>query len=133
LSPSASAAPSAPLILVVDDDDDSVHLVRDVLERHAYAVVVASNGKAALDGLVEEQGIEPSLILLDLRMPTLSGWEFLAIVKSYVRLSSIPVIVMTAGAVRPEAMRHGTVAAWLQKPFTPDDLLAAVRAHVRVP
>jgi CheY-like chemotaxis protein len=83
-------------ILIVDDDDDNRGLLSALLSEIGYSVVEAKNGSRALDLLVSERQIEPCLIVLDLHMPEMSGREFLAVVCSYVRLSRIPVIVLTA-------------------------------------
>src|SRR4051794_7207155 len=101
----------APIVLVVEDDDDIRDCVQDLLEGAGYEVIPACNGKQALDYL--HAAPAPALILLDLMMPLVSGWEFLREVKRDARLSLISVVVTTAvGRDRPPG-----VNAILKKPF----------------
>ncbi len=85
-------------ILVVDDDPDIRAVIGTVLEEEGYHVVCAENGRRALDVL--DGGYKPCLILLDLRMPTMSGWEFLDERRRRPALSEIPVAVLSAEADR---------------------------------
>src|SRR5688572_15412008 len=82
-------------VLVVDDEDEGRELLRDALEDAGYVVVEASNGKEALTLLTTAGSPEPCLIVLDLNMPVMTGWELLAIVKGYYRLSRIPILVIS--------------------------------------
>ena len=114
-------------VLVVDDHDDSRQLVAAILQKEGYEVVQAANGRQALDFLVSDGKTEPCLILLDLAMPVMSGWEFLTIVKSYHRLASIPVVVTSGVQNESEALRHGAIADYLPKPVEPSVLLGKIR------
>lgn len=116
-------------ILVVDDDDDTRELVRNLLEADGYVVIEAKNGKAALDALVSKPTTEPCLILLDLEMPIMSGWEFLAIVKSYARLARIPVVIVSGTEPHAETLARQAVAAWIRKPCPPEQLASIVEEH----
>ena len=119
-------------VLIVDDDDDSRSILRQVLEVEGHAVVEARDGKAALDILVSDRTQEPSLIVLDLQMPLMSGWELLAIIKSYNRLSNIPVVIVSATEPHAETLARGTIAAWIQKPADTTELVRLARAHARI-
>jgi CheY-like chemotaxis protein len=125
--PRDGATPAKPAtILVVEDDDGIRDIIGDVLEEGGYDVIPASNGKQALDYLVNMDE-PPALILLDLMMPIVNGWECLRAIKRNRRSSSIPVIVMTAvGRDRPTG-----VDAVLNKPFRIADLLSAVLHFAR--
>lgn len=79
-------------ILVVDDEAESREALAELLLNEGYAVVCAENGRRALDCL---SGMTPALIILDLVMPVMSGWEFLAQKKRDARLQSVPVVVVT--------------------------------------
>jgi CheY-like chemotaxis protein len=115
-------------ILIVDDDDDNRGLLSALLSEIGYSVVEAKNGSRALDLLVSERQIEPCLIVLDLHMPEMSGREFLAVVCSYVRLSRIPVIVLTGSEQEAgEPIKHGAVQGCFRKPMEVEPLLEAVR------
>ncbi|RYZ07576.1 MAG: response regulator [Myxococcales bacterium] len=95
-------------ILVVDDSEDSRVTLREMLESMGLPVVEAQNGQEALELLTQEPGAKVQLILLDLDMPRMSGWELLKLLKSYVRLSRIPVVVISrhAGELSAEEARR---------------------------
>ena len=114
-------------ILVIDDAADSRELLRTVLEGTGYSVLEASNGEEALRLLTAASAPEPRLIVLDLNMPVMTGWEFLAIVKSYHRLSRIPVLVIS-GQLHDDALGHGAIAHRLSKPIAVEELLGTVGA-----
>src|SRR5579863_2045127 len=85
-----------PTILVVDDDADCREMLSDLLSRAGYAVACAKNGREALDYISSSI---PSLMILDLMMPIMSGWELLARQKADPMLESLPVIVMSASGL----------------------------------
>jgi CheY-like chemotaxis protein len=85
----------ATCVLVVDDDDDIRGLVEEVLADGGYATAGMPNGQVALDWLLTSPAL-PSLILLDLMMPEMDGWEFLARLEKEPRLRRIPVALMSA-------------------------------------
>jgi CheY-like chemotaxis protein len=106
-------------VLVVEDDRDIRECMADALEMEGYAVSSASHGREALEKL--HGGLRPDLILLDLLMPIMSGWEFRQAQLADPLLSGIPVVIVSAsapGSARPD--RH------LPKPFGIDELLAIV-------
>jgi CheY-like chemotaxis protein len=86
--------PDAAPIFVVDDDLDLRETLGELLAEEGYAIRLLENGRAALDLL--RSGVRPRLILLDLMMPEMSGWEFRAVQLSDEALRTIPVVVMTA-------------------------------------
>jgi DNA-binding response OmpR family regulator len=114
-------------ILVVEDDLNLRQIVSLNLRKRDYLVVEASNGRQALKLVAGEQ---PDLILLDLAIPSLSGWKVLTAIKNHHNLHKIPVIVMTAFAAETERERAlGMGAAvYLIKPFDVATLLQEV-AH----
>jgi CheY-like chemotaxis protein len=115
------------LIFVVDDDLDHVFDCKEFLENEGFVVVQAGDGRKAIKLLMDESREPPAVILLDLSMPIMDGWEFLAVVKSYVRLHAIPVILISGYAPTLDPVKHGTIAAYLHKPFHPDEILTLVR------
>jgi CheY-like chemotaxis protein len=120
--PQDGFAGGARTILLVEDDGDIRDIIGDILERCGYDVIPAGNGKQAIDYLAAGEEL-PALIVLDLMMPIVSGWELLRVIGQDPRTASIPVVVITAvGGDRP----HG-VAAVLKKPFGVADIVAAVR------
>jgi DNA-binding response OmpR family regulator len=114
-------------VLVVEDDEETRVALRDLLEEEGYPVVEAENGQQALDIMVDAQAVEPCLIVLDMVLPRLSGWDFLGILSRYIRLSRIPVVIVSART--PEELEDGPVVAWIQKPFDIGELLSVVNAH----
>jgi CheY-like chemotaxis protein len=109
----------APTVLVVDDDRDICDIIAEALALAGHRVLIASNGRMALD---QARRTCPDLIVLDLMMPVMSGWEFLEARREDPALVSVPVIVDTAFS---ETQVDGA-AVILQKPFDVDTLLAAV-------
>ncbi len=83
-----------PVVLVIDDDADIRDALRDVLEVEGFAVVEAADGQQALNYLYGHA--KPAVILLDLFMPVMNGWEFARHLRSHSQLCQIPVIAVTA-------------------------------------
>jgi len=110
------------LIMVVEDDDALSEASRSVLEDQEYDVISAEDGKAALKRL--QTGPIPDLIVLDLRMPIMDGWEFRARQKNDPRLKSIPIVACSADA-SPQAVAI-SADAYLKKPFDSAVLVTTV-------
>lgn len=109
-------------IMVVDDDDDIRDILAMMLSGEGFPIVTAADGAAALDTL--RSGTEPALILLDLRMPRVSGYEVLETLKREGRFAGIPVVVMSGdSSARAVASSLGADAC-LEKPVEYDDVLA---------
>jgi CheY-like chemotaxis protein len=115
-------------VLLVEDDLDIRDVLQDVLEAEGYDVIPAANGKQALDFLTLNDPPGADLVILDLMMPMVSGWEVLERMARDRRLADIPVIVVSAVA-REKPPRAYT---FLRKPFTLETLSRAVR-HCLVP
>ncbi len=111
------------LILVVEDEADVRDFVEAVLEAEGYRVVGASNGLDALEQITQQR---PDAILLDMRLPTMDGWQFAKELRAR-QNSNIPIIVMTALQARQIA-KEISAKGFLQKPFDITDLLNAVRS-----
>jgi CheY-like chemotaxis protein len=114
------------LILVVDDDEIILSTVEFLLVDEGYCVRLASNGQEAL-ACVQQQ--PPALILLDMKMPIMDGWAFVAAYRSQPGPHA-PIVVMTAA--HEPADRASAVAAesYIAKPFDIDQLLTLVRTYV---
>jgi CheY-like chemotaxis protein len=113
-------------VLLVDDDAELREALREVLDDAGYSVTLAADGVEAL-GLIHASARAPDLILLDLRMPRMSGWGVLAALRSSPLLVQTPVIVLSADLLATPA---GAVA-WLRKPVAATQLLSTLRS-VRV-
>src|SRR5262249_9385487 len=118
--------PDAPLILVVEDDSDTRELVIEVLREDGYRVAGAGNGQEALEILAREPR-PPALILLDLMMPVMNGWEFLDVMTRVKGMTAVLVLVLSADPARQLAAQRGVVAV-IGKPFDLGRLLRLVRA-----
>jgi CheY-like chemotaxis protein len=113
------------LILVVDDDEDIRYALGDTLEAEGYRVVLAEDGRDALDKL---RGLPapPCMILLDLMMPNMDGLQFRAAQQGDPKLSGIPVVILSADSqVKQKAAALG-VAACMAKPVRIADLLTMI-------
>jgi chemotaxis family two-component system sensor histidine kinase/response regulator PixL len=120
--------PTPPDILLVDDDPNIRHCMTALLELQGYAVAIAADGWQALEYL--RQNRLPRLILLDLVMPEMDGWEFLHQRRHNPELRPVPVVVLSAVACvhGPDAMALGA-AGVLDKPFRLEDVLATARRY----
>ena len=114
-----------PKILVIDDDLNVCKLMRANLATREYQVSISADGET---GLKQAALNPPDLILLDLKMPGMSGWDVLMALKNSSKLRKIPVIIMTAWITAGEdyGIRGGN-AAFLNKPFSVDDVKEAIR------
>lgn len=110
-------------ILAVDDDEAILDLVQMALEDEGYGVLPAHDGAEAL-GLLRESN--PSLILLDMRMPQVNGWEFAEAYRKF-PAPHVPIVVMTAGRDARDAARDIGAACHIGKPFDVDNLIDVVR------
>jgi CheY-like chemotaxis protein len=114
-------------ILVVEDDTATRVAMTMVLQGTGYTVTEAGNGQEALDQL--RVAPPPCLILLDLMMPVMDGWQFRARQRQDPTLAAIPVVVISAdGGVQQKARALGA-AGFLQKPIEVDELLDTVQRH----
>ena len=111
-------------ILIVDDDMDVRGTIADVLADEGVDVAVAENGLVALEVL--EGGLRPDVILLDMMMPEMDGWEFRAEQRKRPDLASIPVVVFTAHGISSDAADQLGAQGVLKKPFRFADLLQTV-------
>ena len=116
-------------VLVVDDSPQNIGLVMEVLKEH-YRLIVAISGEKALQIL--GSGQRPDLILLDVMMPRMDGYEVISILKKDKRFSAIPVIFLTASGDFSDQKKGLDMGAvdYVTKPFNPALLLARVNNHV---
>lgn len=112
-------------VLVVEDDGDLVALMELVLSDAGHRVRTAQDGVAALALVAEEM---PGLILLDMRMPGMNGWEFAREFRArYGRAA--PIVVVTAAENARARAAEVDADGWLEKPFEIDDVLGLVARH----
>lgn len=121
--------PGTKIVLVIEDEAEIQNFTCRVLELEGYGVLCAEDGATGLE-LLRENPVD--LVLLDLRLPVRNGWSVLAHMKSEPVLATIPVIVFTASAGRPQhdrAFRLGA-AGYLVKPLSAKSLKRAVAAII---
>jgi CheY-like chemotaxis protein len=119
-------------VLVVDDDRVTREALSNALSAGGYAVAEAADGAAALSHW--QSGLAPRLVVLDLMMPVMDGWQFLAERQKDAALASVPVLVLTAArGIDGSGLRAMGAEDVLQKPVDPDDVLAAVRRYCLPP
>ena len=115
-------------ILVVDDEARMRKLVKDFLTIKGFTVIEAEDGEQAVDIFFKQKDI--SLIILDVMMPKMDGWEVLKTVRQY---SQVPVIMLTAKTEDGDKITGLTLGAddYIAKPFNPLELVARVKAQLR--
>jgi len=120
------------VVLVIDDDPELRVSIASLLRSHGYRVIEAQHGKDGLDRLSEER---PDVILLDLNMPVMDGWEFRTEQQRLVdeRLAAVPVLLCTAELNGDKYKEDLNAAALLEKPLDLDRMLDAVKTAVRGP
>ena len=119
--PCSGASSHRPCVLVVDDEPEVRTVVSRCLESVGYDVRLAGHGREALELIASAR---PEVVLLDLQMPVMDGWELLDELNR--RRLALPVVCITAGSVsRAETRRFG-ITGWVTKPFNLDDLFCAV-------
>ena len=114
------------IVLVVDDDKSNIGVAEAVLTHYGAQVLSASNGE---EGLKLLDTINPTLILLDLSMPKLSGWEMLKRLRDTPKTASIPVIAVTAHAMRGDKQRvlDAGFNGYIPKPFAPANFIQDIQ------
>jgi two-component system, chemotaxis family, chemotaxis protein CheY len=116
-------------ILAVDDDEGIRGFVQMALEDEGYGVLLARDGVEALELL---ERTRPELILLDMRMPQMNGWQFIEAYRQAFE-SHAPIVVMTAGRDAAQAASQVGASGHLAKPFDLHDLIALVERYVPGP
>jgi two-component system alkaline phosphatase synthesis response regulator PhoP len=121
---------TAARILVVDDDQEIVRIVRAYLEKAGYQVLIAYNGETALHSLRHDH---PALVVLDLMLPDRDGWDITRLVRSDPDLAAMPIIMLTARIDDTDKIIGLELGAddYITKPFNPREVVARVRALLR--
>lgn len=118
-------------ILVVDDEPGIVDIAKANLEGYGYLVIPAYDGEEALR-MIKSQ--KPDLVVLDILMPEMDGWDVLEQIESQPEFSGIPVIMLTARASDEDVLRGLETGAveYMTKPFYPQELVAAIKINLDV-
>ena len=113
-------------VVCIEDEPEMIDLVRLILSRKGFEVIGANGGIEGLEVVREE---EPDLILLDLMMPDMDGWEVYQQIKADAKLRNIPVVVVTAKAQSIDkvlGLHIAKVDDYITKPFGPEELRASI-------
>lgn len=113
-------------IICIEDEQEMIELVKLILSRRGYEVFGAQGGR---EGLELIKAVKPNLVLLDLMMPDMDGWEVYQVMKSDDTMKTIPVIVVTAKAQSIDkvlGLHIAKVDDYITKPFGPSELLSSV-------
>lgn len=115
--------------MIVEDDDDTRMMVQMILEAQSYTVVACPGGKEALEALDTE---EPALILLDLMMPEMNGYDVLVHLKQRPETQNIPVVLLTAKGTGDDIIVGYQYGAdyYIPKPFTTEQLLYGIKLFI---
>ena len=117
------------LVLVIEDQEDNRRIVRDLLTSAGYEVTEAVTGE---DGITAAEAHRPNLILMDVQLPGLNGYEATRRIKANPALRHIPIIVVTSYALSGDDVKafEAGCDAYVSKPFSPRELLAKIREFV---
>ncbi len=114
-------------IVCIEDDPKTIDLVKLILRREGFDVTGISSGR---DGLAAIEQVRPHLVLLDLMMPDMDGWEVYQAMRAHESMKEIPVIVLTAKAQSIDkvlGLHIAKVNDYITKPFSPTELVRSVR------
>ena len=116
-------------ILVVEDQEDNRRILRDLLTSAGYEVIEAVTGE---EGVSSAESHRPDLILMDLQLPVLDGYEATRRIKANPALSQIPIIAVSSYALNGDDIKafDAGCEAYISKPFSPRELLAKMREYL---
>ncbi len=118
-------------ILVVDDEIDTLNLVKMILETESYKVQIAQDGQEAFSRISQEK---PDLILLDIKMPGMNGYEICRKLKRSPETATVPIIMFSASDSNTKTrVREAGADGFMLKPFTIEQLLDVVKKHLNQP
>jgi len=116
-------------ILIVEDQEDNRTILRDVLSTVGYDLIEAFNGE---DGVRLAQTERPDLILMDIQLPKMDGYEATQQIKSIAELKTVPIIAVTSYALSGDEAKARAAGCdgYIAKPFSPRELLAKIRKYL---
>ncbi len=127
----ATATQDHDTALIVEDDDQISYLLRFILEREGFKVELAADGRAA-QSLLERMS-PPALVMLDVMLPFIDGYQLLDMVRAREDWRDVPVLMLTAKSQEKDIVRalDAGAADYLVKPFKPDELRARIKRLVK--
>jgi DNA-binding response OmpR family regulator len=123
---------TATSILIIEDDEHIAQVLKFMLERQGYAVATAADGRAAR-ALIEITDIPPQLVLLDVMLPYVDGFELVGVIRARAGWATTPIVMLTAKTMEQDIVRALDAGAndYIVKPFQPNELLARIRRYLR--
>jgi two-component system cell cycle response regulator DivK len=120
-----------PFVLLVEDFDDAREMYRDYLEFSGFRVETARDGREAIE---KARALRPHLILMDLSLPGIDGWEATRILKNDPATAELVIVALSAHALAPEGDRARAAGCdgFIAKPCLPTDLVAEIGAHLKL-
>jgi two-component system, OmpR family, alkaline phosphatase synthesis response regulator PhoP len=124
--------PASTTILIIEDDDNIAQILKFMLERQGYAVAMAADGRAART-LIETTDTPPQLVLLDVMLPYVDGFELVRVIRARAGWAATPIVMLTAKTMEQDIVRALDAGAndYIVKPFQPNELLARIRRYLR--
>ncbi|MHB1400434.1 MAG: response regulator [Trichloromonadaceae bacterium] len=121
-----------PIVLIIEDNEQNIYLATFLLKNSGYQVVQARSGE---EGLTQSQKTRPDLILLDIQLPEMDGYEVVRRLKSQPATAAIPVVAVTSYAMAGdrEAILAAGCHGYVEKPIDPDTFVATVTAFLNHP
>lgn len=115
-------------VLIVEDDEHIGHLLEFMLQREGYAVTLVANGRLAAQAIAAD-GDAPDLVLLDVMLPYLDGFELVGLIRARAEWRDTPIIMLTSKSQEQDIVRALDAGAndYIVKPFQPNELLARLR------
>lgn len=119
-----------PIVLIIEDNEQNIYLATFLLKNSGYQVVQARSGE---EGLCQNQKTRPDLILLDIQLPEMDGYEVVRRLKSQPATAAIPVVAVTSYAMAGdrEAILAAGCHGYVEKPIDPDTFVATVTAFLK--
>lgn len=116
-------------ILIVEDVEDHLEIVKLILEQHSYSVISATNGKS---GLEMADKMKPDLIILDVMLPEMNGFEVARAVRNNPAINTIPIIMLSVKTNQEdvEAGYRAGANEYISKPFSLEELVKKVKKHL---
>lgn len=124
--------PGPERVLIVEDNEHAAYLLRKLLERAGYSVIVSPDGRDALAKLASLPPVD--LVMLDLMLPYVSGYQVLIEARQNPNWRRVPIVVVTARTLEMDAVRAFETGAddFIRKPFSPEELVARVRRAIEL-
>lgn len=118
-------------VLIIEDNEQNLYLLRFILEKHGYEVEAAQDGQ---EGIEKAMRVKPGLILLDVQLPVMDGYAVARHLRSNPDLVRTPIVAVTSYAMpgdREKALESGCTG-YIEKPINPDTFMAQVEAHLPI-